>query len=203
MYKDEEGKEKKSVAAISSPEDPSPGPSPERPRITFHETDLKSLLKKAVSSKAGEKANLEKVRADAQNEKEEQHSGGSAGTTRTTRSGAAKEDFQWIRSHENFKSNDLQKLCRVMVREVINADLKAQGKNEIGPNNLYKDGVLKPDWWPLADFSSKAVEKKESAVKIFNAREVLSKMHNVKLEESKRQAAKARVAVAEKKNKNK
>lgn len=201
---EEERKEKKFTAAISSPKDLSPVPSPEKPRNKFHETDLKSLLKKAASGKAGEKANLEKIRADAQKENEEgggqQKSGDSAGVT--TRSGAAKEDFQWIRSHENFKSNDLQKLCRVMVREVINADLKAQGKNEIGPNNLYKDGVLKPDWWPVADFSSKAVEKRESAIKIFNAaREVLSKMHDVKLEGSKSEAAK--VAVANKKNKNK
>ena len=144
---------------------------------------LRQLLNKASQGGA---VNLDAVRAEAE-----------ADHAKETAAAAANINYQWQKGHENYRADALVKLCRMMVRDAINAERKDQGLPELTAAKIYKDGM--PDWWPLADFAAGAFEKKDNAIKVYNAaRDVLAAIHGVQLEKKREEA---KVENAEKKKK--
>jgi len=94
-----------------------------------------------------------------------------------------KNPFQWQKAHEKYRVDALIKLCRVMVRDAVNADRQSRGLEALTAAKIYKDPENRPDWWPLAEFSANSFEKKDSAIKVYNAaRTMLAVVHGVQLE---------------------
>ena len=92
--------------------------------------------------------------------------------------------FQWQKSHTHYSGEALSKLCRIMVREAINAERSELGLAPFTTSQKLYDSENRPDWWPLENFSSAEFKKKGSAIKIYDAaRKVLSVVHGVQLQE--------------------
>lgn len=106
-----------------------------------------------------------------------------AGAKAKAGAGAGGAVYQWIRPHEKYTLEALSKLCREMVREAVNADRQEQGMKAVAAQFLYRDASNRPDWWPLAEWASGTLKKKDNAVKVYDAaRKVLAAVHGVALE---------------------
>lgn len=142
---------------------------------------LSQLLRSAARKGEGATANAEELEAAAREEREAAEAA-AGGTQRG-------EEYQWQKGVECYKTSALVRLCRVMVREAINADRAAKGEKELSATQIYKNAENTPDWWPLGKFAASAFEKKDEAMKVYNAaRKVLAAVHGVNLADAAQKA---------------
>ena len=139
---------------------------------------LSQLLQSATNDdEKSKKVNVEELKKKAVKDKEAKE--------QKERDDAVPETFQWQKSHKNFNADSLVKLCRTMVRTIVNHEREAKGLKAVPVSKLYKDQENRPDWWPLGDFTSGSFEKKGDAITVYNAaRKVLSAIYDVTLDES-------------------
>uniref|UniRef100_A0A1D1ZVG8 Uncharacterized protein n=1 Tax=Auxenochlorella protothecoides TaxID=3075 RepID=A0A1D1ZVG8_AUXPR len=156
-----------------------PPPSSEGPRLDASKRELferkgalAALLKRTVSASGPGSPAPSAAELAAELDRRDADDAAAAGP----------KSFQWQKPSSQFKGAELQKLTKIMIREVIDHDRQARGLKKAGAA-LYRDNK-KPQWWPLEEWNATVVEsRREACARVYNAaRQILATIHDVPLE---------------------